>query len=214
MKNKHLHWQAVFFDFDGVICNSISVKTDAFSTLFRNYGPLVEKAVVEHHLQTGGMPRRQKIKLYLKKYAQEECNNQKLEEVVNSFSLLVVEKVIAAPFVDGALDSLNSLYDSNIPAFVVSGTPHDEMRLIIKEKNIEKYFKEVHGSPRSKTEIVDDILRRYHYSPGQCLFIGDALLDYNTAMEVGMHFLGITHPSGVVSFPQDVSVSTVVKLSL
>ena len=36
MKNK---WQAVFFDFDGVILDSVDVKTQAFAAMFRAYGP-------------------------------------------------------------------------------------------------------------------------------------------------------------------------------
>jgi beta-phosphoglucomutase-like phosphatase (HAD superfamily) len=39
--------QAVFFDFDGVILDSVDVKARAFSEMFRDYGPEVEKAVVD-----------------------------------------------------------------------------------------------------------------------------------------------------------------------
>ena len=39
-------WEAVFFDFDGVILDSVDVKTQAFADMFRQYGPEVERAVV------------------------------------------------------------------------------------------------------------------------------------------------------------------------
>ena len=46
-----MQWQAVFFDFDGVILDSVNVKTHAFSQMFRKYGPEIEESVVRYHLE-------------------------------------------------------------------------------------------------------------------------------------------------------------------
>jgi beta-phosphoglucomutase-like phosphatase (HAD superfamily) len=40
-----MHYQAIFFDFDGVILDSVHVKTEAFAAMFRKYGPEIERAV-------------------------------------------------------------------------------------------------------------------------------------------------------------------------
>ena len=55
-------WQAVFFDFDGVIADSNAVKARAFAALFAPFGPTVQEAVVRYHLDNGGMPRLEKIR--------------------------------------------------------------------------------------------------------------------------------------------------------
>ena len=51
--------------FDGVIKESVSVKTDAFVDLFRPYGRDVCEQVRKHHLANGGMSRYQKMPTYL-----------------------------------------------------------------------------------------------------------------------------------------------------
>ena len=59
-------YDLIFWDFDGVIKESVSVKTDAYLELFRPYGSDVCKQVKNHHLANGGMSRFDKIPLYLK----------------------------------------------------------------------------------------------------------------------------------------------------
>ena len=54
------------FDFDGVITESVQIKTDAFVALYSNYGTDIVQKVVKHHETNGGMSRYKKIKLYHK----------------------------------------------------------------------------------------------------------------------------------------------------
>ena len=198
-------WQAVFFDFDGVIAASIEVKVRAFATLFAPYGPTVREAVIRYHRDNGGMPRQQKLRHCCEVIAGKPCDDQHLARLGQAFADLVMEEVVAAPLIEGALSTLQQLRESGIPAFVVSGTPEDEMRLIVARKGLQPYFIEVHGSPRPKTAIIGEILGRFHYRPEQCLFIGDALADYRAASNTGLQFLGIT-PEGQNSlFPPGVA---------
>ena len=207
-------WQAVFFDFDGVIADSTSVKVRAFTTLFAEFGTEVQEAVVRYHLSNGGMPRHEKIRHCLSTFAKRSLSEAELAHAGNTFSSLVKEEVVAAPMIPGALDTLQLLQRTNIPAFVVSGTPAKEMRLIVLRKGLGVYFKEVHGSPQAKSMIVEDILVRYAFTPQHCLFIGDALADYRAAMATGLQFLGIV-PDGAPSiFPGNVPSSPVVTLTV
>ena len=59
-------YDLIFWDFDGVIKESVSVKTDAYVELFSLYGSDICKQVRKHHLANGGMSRYDKIPLYLK----------------------------------------------------------------------------------------------------------------------------------------------------
>lgn len=205
-------YQAVFFDFDGVIADSTSVKVRAFSTLFAEYGSEVQEAVVRYHLNNGGMPRHEKIRYCFTSFAKRSLSEEELSLAGATFSSLVMEEVVAAPLISGALDTLQQLQRDNIPAFVVSGTPADEMRLIVLRKGLAEYFREVHGSPQTKPTIVKDILDRYGLIPQHCLFIGDALADYRAAVVTDLQFLGIV-PAGVPSiFPDDVKTSPIVAL--
>ncbi|MBM9535834.1 HAD family hydrolase [Desulfobulbus alkaliphilus] len=212
MNTDQMQWQAVFFDFDGVIAASTEVKVRAFTTLFAPYGPTVQNAVVRYHLANGGLPRREKLRHCLETIAGESTNDQQLDRMGQAFADLVVDEVVAAPLITGAMSTLQQLRASSVPAFVVSGTPEDEMQLIVARKGLQSLFAGVHGSPRPKTEIILDILGRFSFTPGHCLFIGDALADYRAARETGLHFLGIV-PNGQPSiFPEKVATSSTVTL--
>lgn len=202
-----MRWDAVFFDFDGVVLDSVHIKAEAFAGMFRPFGEEIASKVVDYHLSHGGVSRFDKIRFWYENFLKQPVDDKKVEELCEQFSRLVFEKVIASPFIDGALDALESAKTLNIPAYVVTGTPHNEIQHIVKSKGIEDYFDEVHGSPGQKDEIIKDILQRKGYLPQNCLFIGDGLTDYKAASKLGLHFLGIVKPGAKSPFPEGTTVS-------
>ena len=54
--------KAIIFDFDGVICESVNVKTIAFKKLFADY-PEHQDRIVEYHLVNGGISRYEKLRI-------------------------------------------------------------------------------------------------------------------------------------------------------
>ena len=53
--------KAIIFDFDGVIAESVDVKTEAFKELFKAYPDKV-KAIADFHIDNGGMSRFDKFR--------------------------------------------------------------------------------------------------------------------------------------------------------
>ncbi|MCL1981314.1 MAG: HAD hydrolase-like protein [Proteobacteria bacterium] len=201
-------WQAVFFDFDGVIADSTQVKVRAFATLFASFRAEVQEAVVRYHLDNGGLPRQQKLRHCFTVLAGQSLSAAELEQAGRTFSDLVLEEVVAAPLIAGARTTLERLKQDKIPTFIVSGTPEDEMRLIVTRKALSPFFTEVHGSPRAKPTIIADILAHHTFSPDHCLFIGDAMADYRAACAHNLHFLGIV-PTGKPSiFPAHIPTAS------
>ncbi len=178
----------IIFDFDGVICESVDIKTDAFYEMYLSYGEVIAQKVKEHHIQNGGMSRYDKFEHYEKEFIGEVLSDEKMQRLSTEFSNLVKQKVIAAPFVKGALEFLKD-YSQNYQCFIVSATPIEEIQEITKEKNIDKYFQEVFGSPQNKIEWGKYILDSYKIQSDETLFIGDALSDYTAAKENHMNFL-------------------------
>lgn len=207
-----MNWEAVFFDLDGVILDSVHVKTKAFAKMFRKYGPEVEKEVVEYHLSNGGISRFDKFRYYYKRILNKPISQKEIDELSDQFSQLAVEGVLASAFIHGAIESLEKLKNENIPCYIVSATPHEEIHLIVREKELKGYFKEVHGSPRKKWEICREILNRKNYNPKNCLFIGDAMSDYEAAQKNGICFLGIVKVDEHSPFPNKTPISSVVKI--
>ena len=52
----------IFFDFDGVLAESVQVKSDAFFKLYLPYGEEVAQKALNHHINNGGMSRFEKFK--------------------------------------------------------------------------------------------------------------------------------------------------------
>ncbi len=207
-----MKYQAIFFDFDGVILDSVHVKTRTFAAMFCQYGPEVEQAVVDYHLAHGGVSRFKKFEHYYNNILGKPVTPKELQTLGEQFSSLALQGVLDSPYIPGALETLRALKEHGIPCFVASGTPDDEIKLIVEKKDLSQYFLEVHGSPRKKEEIVQDVLERYGYDPGQCLFIGDAMTDYEAAQKCRTQFLGIVQNGHDTPFPVETIVRAKVVL--
>jgi phosphoglycolate phosphatase-like HAD superfamily hydrolase len=81
-----------------------------------------------------------------------------------------------------------------MPMFVVSGTPGDELQMIVSRRGLGPVFREVHGTPREKPEVLRDVMARFGMSPAELLFIGDGISDYQAARATGVAFLARDTP--------------------
>jgi len=177
---------AIVYDFDGVIAESVDVKTRAFKEIFKNY-PEKVKAIEQFHLENGGMSRFDKFRHIYAKILKKELCKEEFDELCRSFQKLVIDEVVKSPFVGGAKEFLDFCL-GKYPMYVVSGTPVGEMREIIRRKRLDKYFHTVYGSPDSKAKSIRIILSESSYSPSKVLFIGDSKNDYVAARETGLLF--------------------------
>jgi phosphoglycolate phosphatase-like HAD superfamily hydrolase len=198
------YWQAIIFDFDGVVVESGDIKAQAFAELYRSHGETIAQAAVAYHRANGGMSR------YLKfHYFQQHLLNQppltpeEEQELDQRFSQLVMNAVIACQPVPGA-ETLIRKTANNIPLFVASGTPENELRVIVERRGLSPYFTEVRGSPTLKETLIADILSAYTLVPERVLMIGDALVDYESAQHNNIAFLGRVRPGDVNPFPEQV----------
>ncbi len=183
-------WQAFFFDFDGVLADSVEVKTRAFARLFEPFGPEIEARVAEHHRTHSGVTRVDKFRHYYREFLGQSLTEEGLADLCRRFARLVVDEVVAAPEIPGAEAFLRS-WQGKLPFFVVSATPQEEMREIVRRRGWAGYFLEVRGAPTSKKDNLEDLLRAHSLPAGRCLFFGDALSDYRAAQACGVAFLGI-----------------------
>ena len=180
----------VAFDFDGVIADSVEVKTKAFAKLFETHGSEIEAQVVEHHRENGGMTRKDKFQHYYTEFLKTPIDDAEIERLCSTFSSMVVEEVIAATEIAGVRSFLEK-WHRKIPCYVVSATPDDEIRLIVERKELDTFFCEVLGSSRSKTENLEYLLGKFSMDPLKCLFFGDAASDYQAAIRCNIPFVGI-----------------------
>jgi len=180
--------KGIIFDFDGVIAESVQVKTDAFATLYKPYGNSIISKIIDHHEANGGMSRFEKIRLYHESFLNKVVTSEEIEELANQFSRLVVNKVIESPYVPGVLEYIQQC-SKKFNLFISTGTPTDEMIQILNKRGIDEYFIEVYGSPEKKSEHLSKIMSKYNYYPNELIFYGDAITDIDAAGKAKIPFV-------------------------
>jgi len=180
--------KGIIFDFDGVIAESVQIKTNAFVELYSNYGTDIVRKVVKHHEANGGMSRYKKIKLYHKTLLDIVLTEKKLKELTDRFSRFVVDKVIEAPYVPGVMQFINENYNK-YKLFISTGTPIDEINLILKKRDMIHYFDNVYGSPDTKKLHILKIIEDYNLKNHELIFIGDSKTDADAANHFNLQFI-------------------------
>lgn len=180
--------KAVIFDFDGVIVESAGIKTSAFKKLFEPDHPEKVDAIVDYHIRNMGISRFVKFRYIYENILKLPLTVMEEERLGRKFSDIVFEEIIKAPFVGGAREFVLKNQEKYM-MFIVSGTPDEELRDILKRRKISYLFKEIHGTPASKPQIINGILKRHSLHKEEVVFIGDAESDIRASEETGIHFI-------------------------
>lgn len=180
--------KAILFDFDGVIVESVDIKTKAFARLFKNEGRSVSRQIVDYHLHNLGVSRYKKFRNIYKAILKRSLSNIKFKMLCAKFSRLVMENVIDAPYVKGAKEFLRR-YSGSYKCFLLSATPKQELFRIIKRRKIRHFFKAIYGAPAEKSAIIKNILTKENIKAKYAVYLGDSLSDYTAAKENSVRFI-------------------------
>jgi HAD superfamily hydrolase (TIGR01549 family) len=179
--------KAIFWDFDGVIKESVAVKTKSYISVFRKYGSRITDRVRIHHEENGGQSRFEKIPLYLS-WVYEKVDQELVERYCDEFASLVVDAVIESEWVPGAREYLQQ--NCGQQRFVmITATPQGEIEFILKALGIDLFFERVYGAPMSKSKAIKMVLDERFCSVDECLVIGDSESDLEAARVNGLDFL-------------------------
>lgn len=177
----------IFWDFDGVIKDSVGVKSDAFERLFEPFGSEVSSRVRQHHEQHGGMSRFEKLPIYLG-WAREPTTPDIVDRYSRRFSDLVLKAVIESEWVPGVLDYL--LENCDRQYFVlVTATPQSEIEYILLKLDIRRCFRAVYGAPTAKTAAIAGVLSGLECERDHAVVVGDSEAELVAAKENGLSFV-------------------------
>ncbi len=180
-------YAALFWDFDGVIKESVAVKTAAFERLFGPFGPALAARVREHHERNGGISRFEKIPLYLS-WAERSATPEEVQRYCALFSTAVRQAVIDSAWVPGVREYLQANYARQF-FVMVTATPQSEIQEILSALGIAHCFRQVHGAPVRKLEAIALALECSGCRRENALLIGDSEADHEAARAAGMDFL-------------------------
>lgn len=197
--------RAVVLDFDGVVLDSVGVKTDAFRRLFAPEGPEACARVVAYHEANGGLSRFEKFRWAYREVLRRPLTPDAEAALGERFNALVEEAVLAAPFVPGALEFLEA-WSPRLPLLVASGTPEEELRRIVARRGLSGRFRGVRGSPARKKDILGDYAAGLGLTGADLAMVGDAVNDLEAARAAGAAFVGVAGRDGRHAFPPGTAV--------
>ena len=199
----------IILDFDGVILESVEVKTEAFRSLF-SFSPDHVDEIEAFHRQNGGMSRFDKFDYIYKNILKEPLSSQRKEELSEKFSAHVFEKMLSARFVVGAWDFIQRFHTA-IPLYIISATPEPELVQITSRRNLTPYFRRIYGSPRKKSDCIREIIAQTGVPVSDIVFVGDALNDLDAAKDAQVRFIGREGESGQTGFLNRPGVEAVIQ---
>lgn len=193
--------RAIFFDFDGVIVESLDVKIAAFREMYAPYGETVVEQAIDHYVHQTGVPRLYRFRHCHKHFLGHDLTDAEAQALSDRFGEMVEDLVVACDGVPGAGEFLEAFADV-IPCFVVSATPDAELKRIVERRGLAGFFSEACGSPPDKPEVLSRILAAHGWRGSETAMIGDGMADYRAATANGIRFIGRTHASLENPFPE------------
>ena len=180
----------IIFDFDGVILDSIPVKTEAFRKLFKSFPKKEVDELIKYHLENGGMSRYKKIEYFFTQILNEHIINEDVLKYAEIYSQITKEELSQKKYL--ILDSLNFIKENykKYNLHIASGADEKDLKYICNKLDLEKYFLSINGSPKVKSEIVKDILKNNNYKKEETILIGDSINDLEAANQNNIEFYG------------------------
>jgi len=182
--------KVIIFDFDGVIADSVDIKTKAFAKLFKDKGKEIVNRVVSYHLAHTGISRYEKFHYIYKEILHNPLSKRMLKTLCRRFEDLVIDSVIKAPYIRGTREFLQN-FVSRYRYFIVSATPQKEIEKIVRRRNIGALFGAIYGAPIKKSDAVRSIRKREKIKVTEVLYVGDALSDYRAAKDNSVKFVAV-----------------------
>jgi len=182
MEQKSLsNYDTILMDCDGVIFDSNSLKSQAFEDVlkYKKYPKVLIGDFISYHKNNGGVSRYKKFEVFIRSFLKQEFDKILYEELLDLYGNICLDLYKKANLTDGLINFLSC---NKSTKYVVSGGKQEELRFVFKERKIDHYFDGIYGSPKTKSEIVANILSYDKLKNKNIIFIGDSREDLEVSL--------------------------------
>lgn len=203
---KAVEAKAIIFDFDGVILDSVHLKSSLFISCYQP-GLKDEQinAILNYQALAGGVSRRIKFSYFEEKIFGRSNLNTRVDALCDKYQKELMDRYHFCEYLPGALEFLE-MSRQTMGLYLVSGTLQEDLEKIIADLNLNLYFRSIIGAPIEKTEAFSEILRENNLNSKDVIAIGDSLTEYEAAIETNIKFIGIEDDRNTSRFPRSVPV--------
>ena len=180
----------IFWDFDGVLLDSMNVRDWGFKKIFEGYDNELINDLISYHRINGGLSRYVKIKYFFEELVKNPINDQQVLKYAEKFSLLMRKELTDKKnLIVDSLEYVKKNYNK-YNFHIVSGSDQKELRFLCKKLEIHKFFISIHGSPIPKNKLVSSLIKKYNYHKECVCLIGDSINDFEAANDNNIKFFG------------------------
>jgi len=181
---------AVVFDCDGVLLETISAKLQAYVDWILEEHTSLQPTFSEHNRRSFGQSRWVQIRYFYEELVKmESVSDVFIESEVQRFTEICEPLCEAAEWAEGARDFVLACNEAGSRTFVLSGTPQEELEGMLQQRDAMELFDGVMGFPITKEEGLERVVQEHGFRPERILFVGDAQRDAEAAQAVGTHFV-------------------------
>lgn len=184
-------YQTFVFDCDGVVLNSNKVKTQAFYDASLSFGHQSAQALVDYHVQNGGVSRYIKFEYFITEILKEAVTQDLLGELLAKFASEVKVGLMESQIAPGLVELRKKTPQANW--LIVSGGDQDELREVFTARNLFDLFDGgIFGSPDNKDVILKREIDNQNIQV-KALFLGDSQYDYEAASRAKLDFIFLSN---------------------
>jgi phosphoglycolate phosphatase-like HAD superfamily hydrolase len=183
-------YKVVLWDFDGVIMDSMPIRSKGFEVVLQNYPKEQVEQLLKYHNENGGLSRYVKFRYFFEKIRGEAVTEEEVLSLAEKFSaimlsLLIDEKLLIKDVIRFISDNWED-YEMHI----ASGSDEKELQLICESLGLTHFFKSINGSPTPKKSIVRSLIENNRYDKELIALVGDSNNDKEAAIENSISFFG------------------------
>ncbi|OEJ66117.1 HAD family hydrolase [Magnetovibrio blakemorei] len=135
-------------------------------------------------------------------------------KLAKNYSDICFKRISRCKEISGSEATLRSLKQSSLKLYINSATPDEALKALVDSRNISPLFDGILGSSHSKTTNLIFILHKENIMNDQMIMVGDNNADYQSAINVGCHFIGIGESKNAFTTTPHILLPDLTNLSL
>jgi HAD superfamily hydrolase (TIGR01549 family) len=196
-------YDTIILDCDGVIFNSNYLKLDAFRDAIDSYDQNIIDDFIEYFKKSFGTSRYVLTRVFIEDFLKLEFDEELYNIILDKYSNNCVSLYQKVNTTYNFLEFIEKYQNKQL--YIASGSDEEELKLVFRNRNLDKYFKNIFGSPKSKSDIVKDIVD----NKNKFIMIGDAKSDMLAAKDSKINFIFMKDYSTNEEMKKDNSLKTI-----